>query len=321
MPKYSIITPVYNSFDLMDKYFDSLNRQTYKDFEVIIVDDCSSDDSCSRLKEYVKNSTLNITVCQTEKNAGPGNARNIGMDRATGEWLTFIDNDDWVSDDFFEKIENVLHSNDVHCVIYDYYIQKDNEQSVARSMYKGCNGPVTVAECVIYARNHTFGKFYRLTDCKEKNIRFPHLRRCEDVAFVTRAIEACGSAYYLAEPLYYYYQRSTSLSNNKKLDESDMVAAFSVLQTELGDKYPQELKEKSVPDLLYGVLLMMCKSGKSNKEIKNYINEYENKYPEWWKSEIIVSLGKAKKIFLLAARFKLISVVKQLAYVHSRLIG
>lgn len=113
---------MYNSFDLMDKYFDSLNRQKYQDFEVIIVDDCSSDDSYSRLMEYAKNSKLDIIVCQTEKNAGPGNARNIGMERASGEWLTFIDNDDWVSDDFLLKIEDVLHSNDVHCVIYDYYI-------------------------------------------------------------------------------------------------------------------------------------------------------------------------------------------------------
>lgn len=321
MPKYSIVTPMYNSFDLMDKYFDSLNRQKYQDFEVIIVDDCSSDDSYSRLMEYAKKSKLNIIVCQTEKNAGPGNARNIGMERASGEWLTFIDNDDWVSDDFLLKIEDVLHSNDVHCVIYDYYIQKDNEQSVARSMYKGCNGPVTVAECMIYVRNHTIGKFYKLADCKEKNVRFPNLRRCEDVAFVVRAIEACGSAYYLKEPLYYYYQRSTSLSNNKKLDESDMIEAFSILETELGDKYPQELKEKSVSDLLYGVLLMMCKAGKGKSELERYICEYEKKYPAWWNCEILDSLGKAKKIFLLAARFKRFSIMKKLAYIHSRLIG
>lgn len=321
MPKYSIVTPMYNSFDLMDKYFDSLNRQKYQDFEVIIVDDCSSDDSYDRLMEYTKNSKLNITVCQTEKNAGPGNARNIGMDRASGEWLTFVDNDDWVSDDFFEKIENVLRSNDVHCVIYDYYIQKDNGQSVARSMYKGSNGSVTISECMIYVRNHTFGKFYKLADCKEKNVRFPDLRRCEDVAFVVRAIEACGSVYYLKEPLYYYYQRSTSLSNNKKLDESDMIKAFSILETELGDKYSQELKEKSVPDLLYGVLLMMCKAGKGNSELKDYICEYEKKYPEWWNCKILDSLGKAKNIFLIAARFKRISILKALAHIHGKLIS
>lgn len=321
MPKYSIVTPMYNSFDLMVNYFDSLNRQTYKDFEVIIVDDCSSDDSYKRLNEYVKNSTLNITICQTVCNSGPGNARNIGMDAASGEWLTFIDNDDWVCDDFFEKIENVSNTNDVHCVIYDYYIKKDSKQSVAKSMYKGCNGAVTVSDCMLYIRNHTFGKFYKLADCKEKNIRFPNLKRCEDVAFVIRAIEACGSAYYLSEPLYYYYQRNTSLSNNKKMDERDMIEAFSILETELGNKYSAELKEKSVPDLLYGVLLMMCKAEKSNKEIKNYIHEYEKKYPEWWKCKIVSSLGKAKIIFLLAAKYKNISIMKQLARIHSRLLG
>ncbi len=321
MPKYSIITPMYNSFDLMERYFISLKNQTYKDFEVIIVDDCSSDDSYKKLNEYVSLSGLNITVCQTPCNAGPGIARNIGMDKASGDWLTFIDNDDWVSNDFLEKIENVLKEKDVHCVIYDYYIQKDHKRSVARSMYKENGGLVTVAECMIYVRNHTIGKFYKLADCREKNIRFPHLRRCEDVAFVIRAIEACGSAYYLAEPLYYYYQRSTSLSNNKNLDESDMIQAFSILEKELGKKYPRELKEKSVPDLLYGVLLMMCKAGKSNKTIRNYIDEYEKKYSEWWKCENVKNLGKAKYAFLMAARFRTIYIMKVLAYVHSKLVG
>lgn len=312
---------MYNSFDLMERYFDSLKNQTYKDFEVIIVDDCSSDDSYKKLEEYAVKSDLNITVCQTPYNSGPGKARNLGMDKASGEWLTFIDNDDWVSNDFLEKIENVLKENEVHCVIYDYYIQKDNERSVARSMYKGDSGSVTVAECMIYVRNHTVGKFYKLAECREKNIRFPHLRRCEDVAFVVRAIEACGSAYYLSEPLYYYYQRSTSLSNNKNLDESDMILAFSILEDKLSEKYSRELKEKSVPDLLYGVLLMMCKVGKSNKIIRSYIDEYEKKYSEWWKCENVKNLGKAKYAFLMATRFRMICIMKALAYVHSKLVG
>ena len=83
-----------------------------------------------------------------------------------------------------------------------------------------------------------------LSICREKNIQYLELRHCEDVAFVIRAIEACGSAYYLNEPLYYYYQHPTSLSNNTKLDEADMVRAFAILEDELGSKYTNEIKEK-----------------------------------------------------------------------------
>lgn len=321
MPKYSIITPMYNSYDLMEKYFDSLTNQTYKNFEVIIVDDCSTDDSYSQLEMYAKKSNLKITVCKTSYNAGPGMARNLGIDKASGEWITFIDNDDWVSYDFLEKIESVLKENDVHCIIYDYYIQKENEKLLARSMYKCDNGPVTVVDCMRYVRNHAVGKLYKLADCREKNIRFPHIRRCEDVAFVVRAIDACGSVYYLAEPMYYYYQRGNSLSNNKNLDESDMIKAFSILEEKLGKKYPQELKEKSVPDLLYGVLLMMCKAGRSNREIRNYIDSYGKKYVNWDTCEIINCLGMAKRIFLKAAKYRCMTLLKLMAWCHAKMIG
>ena len=136
-----------------------------------------------------------------------------------------------------------------------------------------------------------------------------------------RAIDACGSAYYLNEPLYYYYQRTASLSNNSKLDEGDMVKAFEILEDELGDKYSGEIKEKSVTDILYGALLMMCKSGKSKKEIIAYIDSYERKYPGWEKCEIIKHLGKAKEIFLKLAKAKNVTGMRAVAAVHSFIIS
>lgn len=320
MPKYSIITPMFNSFDLMDRYFKSLVDQTYKDFEVIIIDDCSTDGSYEKLKEYSAASDLDLHVFQTEQNAGPGNARNIGMDAAQGEWITFIDNDDWVDADLLERVDSVITAHDVHCVIYDYYIQRGDNRSIAHSMYYGQTGKVSMSECMISVRNHTIGKFYKLTDCMKANIRFPNLRRCEDVAFVARAIDACGSAYYLSEPMYYYWQRGNSLSNNTTLDESDMIKAFRVLEDNLGEKYPEELKEKSVTDLLYGVVLLMCKAGKSSEEIKEYINNYTEKYPEWWKCKIIGHLGKGKRIFLQMVKHKRVEILKIISLAHSKII-
>lgn len=84
MPKYSVITPMYKSFNLMEKYFNSLEGQTYKDFEVVIVDDCSPNDAYDCVLAYSKTSRLDIRVFKTEKNGGPGIARNIGMENARG---------------------------------------------------------------------------------------------------------------------------------------------------------------------------------------------------------------------------------------------
>ncbi|RGN35270.1 glycosyltransferase family 2 protein [Bacteroides oleiciplenus] len=318
MAKFSIITPQFNSFNLMNRYFDSLLNQTYKDFEVIIVDDCSTDDSYEKLQKLVKISPLNIILKQTLKNSGPGNARNIGIENATGEWITFVDNDDWIEFNLLEKVNNIIEQEKINCIIYDYYIYRDDKIEVSKSMYIDKGGRKSVSDCIMSCRNHTVGKFYKLSECA--SVRFPDIRKCEDVAYVCQAIEACESVYYFNEPLYYYLQRSMSLSNNKKLDEADMIIAFSILEDKLGEKYPEELKEKSVCDILYGVLLMMCKAGKSNQEIITYINSYEYRYPQWYKCKIIEYLGKGKQIFLFCAKYRFVWGLKVLAYIHSKMV-
>ena len=119
--KFSIITPAYNSFNLMDKYFKSFLAQTFKDFELIIVDDCSSDKTYDLLIEQAKDMEIDVKVFKTPKNSGPGTARNIGIDHSSGEWITFIDNDDWVDSDFLEKINNVIEKEKTDCeVLFKY---------------------------------------------------------------------------------------------------------------------------------------------------------------------------------------------------------
>lgn len=318
MSKYSIITPQYNSFELMDRYFDSFLNQSIKDFEVIIVDDCSTDGSWEKLQEYVKDCPLNIKLFQCSTNRGPGYARNIGIEASKGEWITFVDNDDWVDYEFLEKIDKVIEKELVNCVIFDYYTWIEGKVNISRSMYINEPGRKTINECVISVRNHTVGKVYKRECCVD--VRYPNIRRCEDVAYVIQAIAACGNVYYLNEPMYYYLQRPTSLSNNMKMDHTEMVKAFSILEDKFLAKYPLEMKNKSITDILYGGLLMMCKSGKSNSFILDYIKKYEKKYQEWWMCEIVKYLGKPKIAFLKCAQWHFIPGLKIIAYLHSRIV-
>lgn len=318
--KFSVITPMYNSFDLMKEYFKSMLDQTYKNFELIIIDDCSNDRSFEKLIEYQKNSNLDIHVLRTNKNEGPGNARNLGIEAARGEWVTFIDNDDWVKNTFFEEIDTIIDQNNVNCIIYDLFLKTNKKENIINSMYKGENGKVKLQDAMMYTRNHTVGKFYRKICIENKKVRFPKLRRCEDVAFVCQAIEACRSVYYYKKPLYYYYQREKSLSNNYKMDESDMKKAFNILEKTLGTQYPIVIEGKSITDLFYGGVLMMCKAHVSDKKIKKYISDYKTKFPEWKKSRMIQELGISKKVFLGLANMNQIKALKLLTMIHSRLI-
>ena len=319
--KYSVITPNYNSFHLMDKYFNSFEMQNYNDFEIIVIDDCSTDNSYIRLLEYAEKSNLNITVKQTNKNSGPGNARNVGIDVSCGEWIVFVDNDDWVEEKFFEKLNDIVLCQDVNCVIFNYFIKKDSSCKYEESMFVGDEGHISLSNCLKWVRNPVAGKAYRSSLLKKNRIYFPDFRRCEDIAFVPCAIEACRSVYYIKTPLYYYYQRSNSLSNNRKLDETDLVRAFSILEERLLVKYPEEIKERSVYDLLYGGVLVMCKAGKSRKHIINYIKDYEKKYPDWMKYETVSKVGILKRVFLICVKLRAIEILKLLSYIHSKMIG
>ncbi|WP_416327429.1 glycosyltransferase family 2 protein [[Eubacterium] hominis] len=319
--KYSVITANYNGYHLMDKYFESLENQTFKDFEVIIIDDCSTDDSYMKLNSYANKSFLDIKILKMNQNKGPGNARNIGLKNAKGEWITFIDNDDWIKETFFEEINNVICTNSVNCIIYDFYLKSKNKQVVSRSMYKGEFGLLDITNCIRYARNHSIGKVYRLKKIKENNIYFPLLRRCEDVAFVARALNACETVYYYKKPLYYYYQRQNSLSNNSQLNANDMIKAFKQIEKDLKSKYPNEIAEKSVTDLLYGTVLMMCKSKEKVKNIKHYIEWYENQYPNWYNLEIISELGLSKRLYLFFIKNRMFICLKTMTFLHSILIN
>ena len=108
--KVSIITPYYNSKQYFDATFKSVLSQTYQDWEWIIVDDCSTDDSFSYIKELTKNEPR-IIVLQASKNGGSAAARNIGLRHVSGRYITFLDSDDLLDPNYLESQVNFINDN------------------------------------------------------------------------------------------------------------------------------------------------------------------------------------------------------------------
>ncbi len=321
MIKYSIITPNYNGFDLMADYFKSLENQTYNDFEVIIVDDCSTDDSYNKLLEYKKNSKLKLYVYKTNVNSGPGVARNIGINKSNGEYITFIDNDDWVEKKMLEEINNIIIKKEYDCVIYDYSLDFENKTTDSSSVYGDFNKKLKKTDAIRYIRNHSVCKFYKNSIIKKNNLLYPKLRRHEDIAFVGSVLTKCESFYYLKKSLYHYVQRKKSLSKSTFINESTLVDAYNVLKKNYSKKYEKELKEKSIMDLLYNMVLLMCKNNRKNSEIRKFIIDFEKDNPNWKKYDINNYIGVSKKIFLKLIHYKFIIILKILSFIHTLLGG
>lgn len=127
----SIIVPVYNVEQYLRTCLDSILHQTFQDFELILVDDGSTDQSGYICDEYAINH--NCIIVRHKKNAGPNAARIDGIKLAEGQFITFIDSDDWIEPQHIEQLVNSLKEKNADIVQCDYYINKDNEQTYVKN--------------------------------------------------------------------------------------------------------------------------------------------------------------------------------------------
>lgn len=312
IPKYSIITPMYNSFTLMDRYFESFRNQTYKNFEIIIVDDCSTDDSYKKAIEYADESELNIKVFKAEKNAGPGNARNIGLHKADGEWVLFVDSDDYIDNHLFEQINAICCSkNDI--VLFDFYRASNGRISPNKTLMYQNGNHVSNCQAALWITTNVCGKVYRNSFVKENDILFPYITRFEDWVFVETALSFTEKIEYIEKPLYFYVDNESSIVHTKNIGVYEYSKkALEILDACL-NKYPRDYKEALyVRELLYVVSKEQL-TNYNMKNLKSIICFVESKFPKWRKNKNI-------KLFSMNQRI-ILSILASKQYYLFRIIG
>lgn len=132
MGKVSVIIPVYNLENLIERCLNSVLSQTYKDIEIITVDDGSVDKSAEIIKNLMKENK-NI-VYRYKENGGQSTARNLGLKIATGDYILFIDGDDWIENSMIEEMMEPFARGDYDVVICDYYRDYENESIYTKSI-------------------------------------------------------------------------------------------------------------------------------------------------------------------------------------------
>ena len=201
-PKVSVIIPVYNVEEYLHECLDSVINQTLKDIEIICVDDGSTDKSLDILKEYAKRDNR-ITV-MTQQNLHAGVARNAGMVVASGEYVHFLDSDDWVEKEALEKLYNLAHSKQIDVLkfknkMYDNVTKQFIENSwinVDGFSDEYTNKTLTIQDniSVIKLPDAPWSGIYKLSFLKDKKIYFDNLICVNDTAFFIEAVSK-GSVY------------------------------------------------------------------------------------------------------------------------------
>lgn len=309
----SIIIPHYNASSKLINNLNELDKQTSKNFEVIIVDDYSNENEYEVLKSL--EFTYNIFLYRNEANYGPGFSRNMGIKKAKGDYITFLDADDTLDINLVDKIENIVKMYDIDAVAVDYFYV-NGSLKFKRSMFSSKNiksGFVDKKTALVYINGSTMGKIYKTSILKEKNIEFLTTKMNEDMPFTKKAISYCEHIYYLAMPYYNYINNPNSLMNNRTLDnEINTIFARDNLKESLENRFPKELNSILNYEYVYSIILTKINLNREKKEIMDFINhnpiilsDYDKEYPTYVK--IVLYLIKHKLYYLL----KILSLAKR----------
>lgn len=214
----SIIVPVYNVERYFDECINSLLEQTYKNIEIIIVDDGTKDNCGKKADEYAKRDKRIVSV--HKENGGLSSARNYGIKFATGDYLCFVDSDDYVSPEYIEKMVAVAAEKKADMVFCNFsasYVNKDipNWRLLALSEKKEYTPQEYLDHLYVYSGAFTevWNKIYRSDIFK--TLRFVDIIG-EDAQIMLSVIDNCKQIYYVPEVLYYYRRRNNSIANDKQ---------------------------------------------------------------------------------------------------------
>ena len=253
--KLSVIVPVYNmvSGGKLQFCMDSLLNQTIDDYEIIAVDDKSTDDSLAVLKEYEKKHPDKIKVIASPNNRRQGGAKNLGLRVATGEWIGFVDSDDWIAPEYYEKLLKRAGETGADMVGCYYSIKYEQDFGIGEEVpteLQALEGPMDDEKYAkaILTPGSMVTKIYKRSIFYDNGIWFPEYIFYEDNCAGVLTMLYCKHFAYVNEPLYYYYQHSVSTVHHVSVEKcNNRLQAMEMLMGECYkrgflEEYPEEIE-------------------------------------------------------------------------------
>lgn len=290
--KVSFIVPVYNSEKYLKRCLGSILASTYKDIEIIVVDDGSTDSSPDIIKRFAEKDSRIRSY--RKENEGPSEARNFGLEKVTGEYVWFVDSDDWINPDGIARLLKYIKNN-IDIVIFDFdRVYGTNRRRIElfkidNLVFEGKNKDKLLLKLIGPTKNimrHPYrmndlnplcNKIYKMETIKD--IRMQSLKKTggEDLLFNIEAFYNAGSIEYIGEALYFYNKTNQSSVTSRYYDNDQklMMYMFSYIRqfiekNNLDVEMIKALNNRKVLSML-GFVRNIVKSDMSNKEKRNKI--------------------------------------------------
>lgn len=315
MPKVSVIVPFYNVEQYIEKCLDTLVNQTLKEIEIILVNDGSKDESYKIAKQFQEKYPDKVKYYEKD-NGGLGDARNFGINYATGEYIAFFDSDDYIETTAYEEMYNKAKEENADMVECDFWWEYPNKKREDKGLEYSNQKQMLQKARVLACNKLIKTEIYQ----KHPEARFSVGLRYEDVEWFYKILPYIRKVAYVRKPFLHYIQRQGSISNtqNKRNEE-----IFTVLENVLNyykdkniyDDFQEELEYIYTRYLLCSSFLRIVKI-KDKKIKKQLLNKtWENlnsKFPNWRKNRILNKNKSLKNLYIKSVNkftFRVYSIV------------
>lgn len=314
----SVIIPIYNGFPKIGKCIDSLMSQTEKDFEVILVDDCSDSDSFENVKLLMEKSSLNFTLLRNEKNLGPGPSRNRGILSAKGSYLMFVDCDDYIKNSAIETFLHIYKERKPDCIAFDFIVQKGKRYYIKKTLH-GYSEEVSIHDGLLGMNSSTWCKIFSRDIIIDNHIFFPSIFRREDYVFTKLALSYCTSIFYCRQALYYYVQEKNSLVRAQILSMEESENVYTEIQNGIKKEFQDILDYIFIQAICYLKTQDMLQNKCSVKTIKEHLNYVNGR--QWELHKYRNHMSSFQYIFLKSVRKKRVYSLKVFYFIKKKILS
>lgn len=320
----SVVVPVYNSEEYLAECLDSVIRQTYENLEIILVDDGSSDGSAKICDDYAALDSRVKVIHRIKDSTGPGEARNIGAEAAVGEYLLFVDNDDWIDEKLVERTLEVAERNSADIVLFHFArVEEGKTVSTSSTSVKLPDNEVISAESdpeIIVCSCSPVDKLYRKCFWDENGFAFTVDRYFEDLGTIPKIMALTDRFVHIPDILYYYRIRPKSIMHDADFEKKyvdrtfvtdDVIDFFE--KKGIYRKYYTELEYLTLKNAFFYPAREVVYTDPKSKYLPMFRAYVYGKFPKLARNKYIKQMPPNDRVFWFLIRHKMFGAVLKLS--------
>ena len=305
MPKASVIVPVYNVEAYLEKCVQSILRQTEQDFELLLVDDGSTDSSGQLCEELAKKDSR-IRVIHQE-NQGLGGARNTGIREAKGDWLLLVDSDDWIEPEILEKSLEAGLREEADMVVFPFRSVDEEGRELAvfrENIPVGRAFALKERKDILLTAPVAWNKLYRTAFFRETGLAYPSRVWYEDIRTTPKLMALARRMVFISDIGYNYLQRQGSIMNSGKVARNvEIIEAFDDIlpwfrEQGLFAEYRQELEYLAVFHAYLTASVRVILADRKSPLLARLAAYLQEQFPTWRKNAYLPRLGAKRRLLV-----------------------